>query len=193
MQVEGEIFCQFFLIEDIFQESLVAFAQNDIMVFQLGVEIAFLCTEIYYKERHAILSSLNFFVGVLFALAFRNHMPVGKGYIRIRHHRVSPVFGTPFQANSFCRPVFNKDLIDFRAFVNLPALLTDEFFHSIHNGTGSAHGVVYAPLALEIMNHGVDGGSLKWIAANQQRVEGETLSQEIILYKLGSVLIDRFI
>ena len=43
-----------------------------------------------------------------------------------------------------------------------------------------------APLAFQVMDHGVDGGRIEWIAADQQWVKREDLSQKVIFDELGA-------
>ena len=45
-----------------------------------------------------------------------------------------------------------------------------------------------APLALEIVNHGVDGGGLEWIASDEKRMEGEDFAESLVFHMTGSHL-----
>ena len=46
-------------------------------------------------------------------------------------------------------------------------------------GTCAAHSKVNAPFALQIVNHGVDGGGLERIAADEKRMEGEDFTKAL--------------
>ena len=56
-------------------------------------------------------------------------------------------------------------------------LAFDEVDHSAHQGTGSSHGEVHAPLALEKADQGVDGGGGEGIASHQQGMKAQHLAK----------------
>jgi len=45
-----------------------------------------------------------------------------------------------------------------------------------------------APFALEIVNHGVDGGGLERIASDEERVKGEDFAESLVFHMTGSHL-----
>jgi hypothetical protein len=49
-----------------------------------------------------------------------------------------------------------------------------------HQRAGAPHGKPHAPLLLELVDQGVDGGGLERIAAHEQRVEREHLPQSLV-------------
>jgi len=47
---------------------------------------------------------------------------------------------------------------------------------------------VNAPFAFEVVNHGVDGGGLEWIATDKERMEGEDFAEPLVFHMTGSHL-----
>ena len=48
-------------------------------------------------------------------------------------------------------------------------------------GARATHGKVDAPFALEVVDHGVDGGGLEGIAADEEGMEGEDFAEPLRL------------
>ncbi len=46
-----------------------------------------------------------------------------------------------------------------------------------------------APLALQVVDHGVDRRRVEWVATDQQRMEREAAAQEFILHELRGVAV----
>ena len=65
--------------------------------------------------------------------------------------------------------------------------------HGLHNRSRPPDRIVDPPLALQVVDHGVDGGSVKRVAADEQRVEGEDLPQKVVLDELGNIAIDALV
>ena len=45
-----------------------------------------------------------------------------------------------------------------------------------------------APFAFEVVDHGVDGGGLEWIATDEKRMEGEDFAEPLVFHMAGSHL-----
>ena len=63
----------------------------------------------------------------------------------------------------------------------------------MHERAGAAHGKIDAPFAFEVMDHRVDGGGLKRISTDEQRMKAEDLLQQRILHIARDELEDRFL
>ncbi len=62
--------------------------------------------------------------------------------------------------------------------------------HRIDDGSRAAHGVVHAPFALQVVNECVDGGGLKWVAADEQGVETEHAPEHGVFDVLRHKVVD---
>jgi hypothetical protein len=56
-----------------------------------------------------------------------------------------------------------------------------EFDEGLDKGARASHGKVNAPFALQIVDHGVDGGGLERIATNEKRMKGEDFTKALRL------------
>src|SRR3954454_14794736 len=89
--------------------------------------------------------------------------------------------------------LLHKDFRDIGVEMYCSAQLAKESAHCLHNGSSSPHRKVNAPLTLQVMNHGVDRWGVKRVAADEQRMEGEALPQEVVLHELGNIAIDALV
>lgn len=55
----------------------------------------------------------------------------------------------------------------------------EELDEGLDEGAGTAHGKVDTPFAFEVVNHGVDGGGLERIAADEEGMKGENLAEAL--------------
>ena len=69
--------------------------------------------------------------------------------------------------------VFDEEFVDGRVEAEFPAQIFQEFDEGLDEGAGAPHGKVDAPFALEVVDHGVDGGGLERIASDEEGMEGE--------------------
>src|SRR5690625_1737037 len=100
-------------------------------------------------------------------------MFIGESYIRIGYNDICRVLCSIGKPHSGSSAAVHDDLFDWRVEMKLPSLPANQLHKRIHQCTGSAHDVMDPPLSLQIMDHGVDGGSVKRVAAYQQRMKRE--------------------
>jgi hypothetical protein len=77
------------------------------------------------------------------------------------------------------RPVFDEKFVHGGVEANFSAKILKKFDQGLDQGSGSTHCEVNAPFALEIVNHGVDGGGLERIATDEKRMEGEDFTKAL--------------
>ena len=73
---------------------------------------------------------------------------------------------------------------------NFPAEFFEEFDQRADQGVGSSFGEVNAPFSLEVVNQGVDGRGLEGVAAHQEGVETQGLSEVIVFNVFRHGLVD---
>lgn len=193
VQVEGEVLGEGFLVEDVLQQAFVALAQNDVVVLQLGIEVAFLGAEVNHKQGHAVVHAVELAVGVLAAVFLFDEVTVGEGHIRVGNDGIGRVEAAVLEAKPLGDAVFDDDFVHFGIEVDFAAEIFDQVGERLHDGAGAAHSVVHPPLPLEVMYHGVDRSGVERITANQKRVEREAAAKEVILDKLRHIFIDALV
>ena len=85
------------------------------------------------------------------------------------------------EADTDCGAVFDEEFVDGRVEAEFPAQIFQEFDEGLDEGAGAPHGKVDAPFALEVVDHGVDGGGLEGIAADEEGMEGEDFAEPLRL------------
>ena len=85
------------------------------------------------------------------------------------------------EADSRRRPVFDEKFVHGRVEANLSTQIFQEFDESLNKGARASHGKVNSPFALQIVDHGVDGGGLERIATDEKRMEGEDFTKALRL------------
>ena len=85
------------------------------------------------------------------------------------------------EADSRRRPVFHEKFVHGRFEANLSTQIFQEFDESLNKGARASHGKVNSPFALQIVDHGVDGGGLERIATDEKRMEGEDFTKALRL------------
>ena len=83
------------------------------------------------------------------------------------------------QPDSRRRSVFDEKFVHGRVKAKLSTQIFQEFDEGLDKGARASHGKVNAPFALQIVNHGVDGGGLERIAADEKRMEGEDFTKAL--------------
>jgi hypothetical protein len=79
------------------------------------------------------------------------------------------------------RTVFDEKFVHGRVEADFAAKILKKFDQGLDQGSGSAHCEVNAPFALQIVDHGVDGGGLERIATNEKGMEGEDFTKALRL------------
>lgn len=85
------------------------------------------------------------------------------------------------ESDSRRRPVFDEKFVHGRVEANFAAKILKKFDQGLDQGSGSTHSEVNAPFALQIVDHGVDGGGLERIATDEERMKGEDFTKALRL------------
>ena len=85
------------------------------------------------------------------------------------------------EADTDCGAVFDKEFVDGRVEAEFSTQIFQEFDEGLDEGAGATHGKMNAPFALKVVDHGVDGGGLKGVAADEKRMEGEDFAEALRL------------
>lgn len=101
----------------------------------------------------------------------RNEVEIRPGKVRIGHDRVGLVQRAVGQPHARRLAVLDHDLLHLGVEMYAPPELLEETGKALNNLAGSAHGIVHAPLALQIVDERIDGRSVERIAPNQKRVK----------------------
>ena len=85
------------------------------------------------------------------------------------------------EANTDCGAVFDEKFVDGRAEAEFSTQIFQEFDEGLDEGAGATHGKMNAPFALEVVDHGVNGGGLERIASDEEGMEGEDFAEALAL------------
>ena len=85
------------------------------------------------------------------------------------------------EADTDCGAVFDEEFVDGRVEAEFSTQIFQEFDEGLDEGAGAPHGKVDAPFALEVVDHGVDGGGLEGIASDEEGMEGEDFAEALRL------------
>ncbi len=85
------------------------------------------------------------------------------------------------EADTDCGAVFDKEFVDGRVKAEFSTQIFQEFDEGLDEGARAPHGKVDAPFALEVVDHGVDGGGLERIATDEEGMEGEDFAEALAL------------
>ena len=85
------------------------------------------------------------------------------------------------ESDSRRRPVFDEKFVYGRVEAKLSTQIFQQFDQGLDQGSGSTHSEVNSPFALQIVDHGVDGGGLERIATDEKRMEGEDFTKALRL------------
>jgi len=77
------------------------------------------------------------------------------------------------------RPVFHEKFVHGRVEAKLSTQIFQEFDECLDKGARASHGKMNSPFALQIVDHGVDGGGLERIATDEKRMEGEDFTKAL--------------
>ena len=101
--------------------------------------------------------------------------------VRIGYNYVRPKGFARAEPDSRRRPVFDEKFVHGRVEAKLSTQIFQQFDHGLDQGSGSTHSKVNSPFALQIVDHGVDGGGLERIATDEKRMEGEDFTKALRL------------
>ena len=153
MQIEREVFRQVLVGKNLAQQPLVAFAEDDVVMRQLALAgITALGAEVDHKEGHAVLLALDPKVIVDASLRLGDHIEIGVGHVSIGNHNVGGNQRAIAQPHAGGAPVLNFDLFHLGIGADLDAHFVEQPPKALHNRPGSAHGIVNAPFAFQVVN-----------------------------------------
>ena len=77
------------------------------------------------------------------------------------------------------RPVFHEKFVHGRVEAKLSTQIFQEFDECLDKGARASHGKMNSPFALQIVDHGVDGGGLERIATDEKRMKREDFTKAL--------------
>ena len=180
VEVEREVLGEDPVVKDVIQQALVAGAEPDGVVGELRVGA--IGAEIDQKERHTVAHFLEPAVGPFVTDRRGDFLAVEIGHVGVGDdHLGAEGFPGP-QADAGHGVVFHQELVDRGVEAKLAAEILEEFDQGLDQGAGTAHGEVHTPLAFEVVDHGVDGGGLERIPADEERVKGKNFAEALIFH-----------
>src|SRR5829696_7524713 len=196
VQVEREVVAQILPGEDIHQQPLVARAEDDVVMGQgraIAAAVLSVRSEVDDNERHRIAQPCQFAVGVAGPRRWWQEPGVCSGYIRVADDDIGSYLLTVAETDAGYPALVDQNLPDFGVEPQGASQLAQEASHGLDNGPRAAQGVPDAPLALQIVDQGVDARRLERVSAHQQGVEREDLAQALMLHVPGNEPVDRAI
>ena len=186
VEVEGEVLGQDPVVEDVVEQSLVAGAEPDGVVgkFRIGA----VGPEIDEKKGHAVAHFFEPTVGPFVAHRRGDFLTVEIGHIGVRDDHLGAKGFPGAKTDSGHSVIFDEKLVNRSVEAKLTAQVLEEFDEGLHEGAGAPHGKVHAPLALEVVDHGVDRRGLERVAANEKGMERENFPQALVFHVAASHL-----
>jgi len=191
VEVEREVLGQVTMVENIVEEALVPWAEPDGVVGEFG--IGAVGAEINQEEGHAVAHPAEAGIRPFAAMSGGDTLLVEVGDIGVGDHDLGAENFAGAEADAGGGTVFNEKFLDRRIEAELAAEILEQFDEGLDEGAGSAHGEVHPPFAFEIVDHGVNGGGLKGIPADEERMEGKHLAQALVFDVTAGHLPDRAI
>ena len=171
MQIQAEVVGQCLAIENVIEQTFVAFAHQHHVMRHIG--ILPVGTEVPDKQAHGVFCALQLAVGPPPTISGRQQPPVGCSRVGVRDDDVRVDTLTAIEHHAGRAAVFDKDLADRGVHTQRAALRFDQRDEPIHQATRPAHRKMDAVAALELGNQRVYRRRRKRVAANQQRMETE--------------------
>ena len=169
VQVERKVFAQHLLVEDFVEQFAVALAQPDGVVGHVRIGLA--GTEVKDEQAHRITGLLG----------LRNHRCVQVGGVGVADHQVCRDRAPIDQFDRGGRPGFDANAAHGAAKPNFDAAALQQRAQRAGDGPGAAHREKHTVRALQIMNQPVNAGGVERVAADQQRLDRESLAQLVVL------------
>jgi hypothetical protein len=189
MKIEREVLCEVRALEDLADQLLVARAEDDGVVLELGVLP--LQPEVDDEQAHAETLALDGLGRRLAAAVVAQQLVVGVDHVAVAGDQTEGVLGAVLQPDAGDAALGGGDAVDRRVQPHLPAQILEQPHHAANEGAGAAAREPHAPLPLQRVDQGVDGGGGEGIAAHQQGVEAEGLPEVRVLDVLGHLVVDR--
>ena len=191
VEIDGKIFAEDFLVEDIVEELFVAAAEKDGVVFDVFVNAA--GAEVNDEEAHGVFHAVELLISPLGAGAFRKHFAVGVGDVGVADDGVGGVHLADVGVDAGGDATAGEDAADGGVEMDFAAEFFEELAERGDDGASAAHGVVDAPFAFQMVNQGIDGRRLEGVAADQERVKTEDALEERVFNIALDELENRFV
>ncbi len=175
VQVEAEIVGQLVAAEDVFQQFLVARAEQHHVVRHIGVLAA--GAEVPDEEAHGVSAVLDLAVGPVAAVFRLDQVAVGPGGVGVRHHDVGRDALTTGQRDAGGHALVHFDALHLGTATQHPALPLQQAHQALHQLARATHGPVHAVLALQRIDEAVDAGDRKRVTADQQALQAHGHAQ----------------
>ncbi len=122
------------------------------------VAVELLRAEVDHHQRHAVAGEVIIAViAVTQATGLAGyHVQVGPGYVGVGDNVIGGMDRAVAQADSLSALVLDDDLLHFGVVVESAAQFLSELHECIDQRSRASHHVVDAPLALQVVDHGVD-------------------------------------
>ena len=188
VEVEGEILGKDAIFENVVQETFVAGTKPDRVVGQIG--IGAVGAEIDQEEGHAVVHFFQFFVGPFVASFLGNFFAVKIGDVGIGDDDLGAERFAGAEADAGGGAIFEKEFVHGGVQPDFSSEILEKFDEGLDEGPGSAHGKVNAPFALQIVDHGVDGGGLERVASDEEGMKGKNLAEALVFHMAAGHLPD---
>ena len=171
MEIEREVLREDTIFENVIEQAFVAGPEPDGVVGEIGVSAV--SSKVDEEKGHAVAHGVQFSIGPFMSCGCGDFFLIEICDVRIGDNYVRPKGFTRAEPNSRRRPVFHEKFVHGRVEAKLSTQIFQEFDEGLDKGARASHGKVNSPFALQIVDHGVDGGGLERIATDEKRMEGE--------------------
>ena len=179
MEIEREVLREDTIFENVIEQAFVAGPEPYGVVGEVGVGPV--GSKVDEEKGHTVAHGVQFSIGPFMSCGCGDFFlveicDVGVGDNHIRAKRFARA-----KADSRSRPVFDEKFVYGRVEAKLSTQIFQEFNEGLDKGARASHGKVNSPFALQIVDHGVDGGGLERIATDEKRMEGEDFTKALRL------------
>jgi hypothetical protein len=179
MEIEREVLREDTIFENVIEQAFVAGAEPDSVVGKIGVSAV--SSKVDEEKGHAVAHGVQFSIGPFMSCGCGDFFLIEICDVRIGYNYVRPKGFARAEPDSCRRPVFDEKFVHGRVEAKLSTQILQEFDESLDKGARASHGKVNPPFALQIVDHGVDGGGLERIATDEKRMEGEDFTKALRL------------
>ena len=185
VEILREIVGEDLTLEDVGQELLVARAEDDVVVPQVGIAVLHPIAEIDHHQRHALLAELDQRVAIDPPVCLVDELQIGGRIVGVRHDQIGrqrfAVRQRHAGRDALAAALLDLDPVDFRIQPHRPAELLELADHRLDQRAGAADREMHAPGLFDEMDHRIDCRDLQRVAADQQRFEAEHLPHLVAL------------
>lgn len=176
VQIEAEVLGERLALEDVLDQFLVTWAEQDGMV--LDVRVLALGAEVPDEQPIGELGTLDLAVRPALARMLGQQLAVGGRRIDVGDDHIGRDLLARGQTHAGGLAVSGQDALDLGVVADLGTLPFDQIHQPLDHGAGAAHRRMHAPFTLQEGDEDIDRGHGEGIAADQQRMEGQHLTDE---------------